>query len=325
MRLAGLALVAASSVAVEGLLLGPGAALRPPQPQLARQVRLRCCLGAVRLPVQLSGRLLNLCLLCTQSLARMAEAETEAEEMTEEEYMAELAKEQGGGGAKELSSDAKKVYWNMRSVTGVEFAPWMQVDPEAIAKAEKERKARKERAALSAEEIDGLSLDPQAAELGAGACLVLCSPFRLFQTASSRMFHRCYFPTCLLAISFLCRRWAQVEGHLGGGGRAEVVDRQRGGQQRLHCSTAEGRCVKRGCVPAGRRTCGYQACRQQSGHTRRFYLRPSSYKSTERPHSRPSALVAFHRADASPHPPRTPAPQGRRPSLTSPRLRSLHP
>lgn len=94
----------------------------------------------------------------------------EAEEMTEEEYLAELAKEEGEN-AQELSPDAKKVYWNMRSVTGVEFAPWMNVDPEAIAKAEKERKARKERAALSAEDIDGLSLDPQAAELGAGPCL----------------------------------------------------------------------------------------------------------------------------------------------------------
>lgn len=42
MHICSLVFVAASSVVVEGLLLGPGAALRPAQPQLARQVRLSC-------------------------------------------------------------------------------------------------------------------------------------------------------------------------------------------------------------------------------------------------------------------------------------------
>lgn len=70
-----------------------------------------------------------------------------------------------------LSNDAKKVYNNMRSSTGVEFAPWMKIDPEAIAKAEKERAARKARKAAASKVIDPMQLDPQAAELGAGGGL----------------------------------------------------------------------------------------------------------------------------------------------------------
>jgi len=45
----------------------------------------------------------------------------------------------------ELSPGAKKVINNMRSESGVEFAPWMKIDAEAIARAEKERKERKAR------------------------------------------------------------------------------------------------------------------------------------------------------------------------------------
>jgi len=85
--------------------------------------------------------------------------------MTEEEYQAE--QEQA-----ELSADAKQIVNNMRSSTGVEFAPWMKVDAEAIAKAKKERAARKARqAAEAAGKSDSMLVDPQAAELGAGGGL----------------------------------------------------------------------------------------------------------------------------------------------------------
>ena len=85
--------------------------------------------------------------------------------ISEEEYAAEVAQQQV-----ELSSDAKKVLKNMRSETGVEFAPWMQVDAEAIAKAKKDREARKARLAATARS-DSMLIDPQAAELGAGGGL----------------------------------------------------------------------------------------------------------------------------------------------------------
>lgn len=185
--------LAASSALVEGLLVSYGVAIRPVAPQLARQVRrfrsapppiplaIRCFTAAQGRgfqspPPSLLSSLLfpppaypsafppSLSLARAQPFARMAE-QTEAEEMSEEEYLAELEREQADDS---LSPEAKKVYWNMRSESGVEFAPWMKVDPEAIARAEAERKARKERQMAAAKELDTLSIDPQAAELGAG-------------------------------------------------------------------------------------------------------------------------------------------------------------
>ncbi len=70
----------------------------------------------------------------------------------------------------EMSQEAKKVINNMRSSTGVEFAPWMKVDAEAIAKAKKERAERKARTAAQSRS-DSMLIDPQAAELGAGGGL----------------------------------------------------------------------------------------------------------------------------------------------------------
>merc|ERR1719231_1283130 len=58
----------------------------------------------------------------------------------------------------------------MRSSSGVEFAPWMQVDAEAIAQAKKDRAARKARQS-AAGKADSMLIDPQAAELGAGGGL----------------------------------------------------------------------------------------------------------------------------------------------------------
>merc|ERR1719440_2046810 len=83
--------------------------------------------------------------------------------LTEEEYEAEKEVE--------LSQAAQKVVNNMKSSTGVEFAPWMKVDAEAIAKAKKEREERKARQAAQAGKADSMLIDPQAAELGAGGGL----------------------------------------------------------------------------------------------------------------------------------------------------------
>jgi hypothetical protein len=88
--------------------------------------------------------------------------------MTEEEYAASLEAEDALSEA-ELSEAARREANKMKSVTGVEFAPWMKVDPEAVARAKAEREARKARAGPS--QIDPLSIDPQAAELGGGGGL----------------------------------------------------------------------------------------------------------------------------------------------------------
>ena len=57
--------------------------------------------------------------------------------MTEEEYQAEL--DSGILDDEPLSADAAKIMSGMRSESGVEFAPWMKIDAEAIAQAKKER------------------------------------------------------------------------------------------------------------------------------------------------------------------------------------------
>merc|ERR1719421_2203493 len=51
------------------------------------------------------------------------------EEYTEEEYAAEQEAE--------LSKGAQQIINNMKSESGVEFAPWMKIDAEAIARAKK--------------------------------------------------------------------------------------------------------------------------------------------------------------------------------------------
>jgi len=89
--------------------------------------------------------------------------------ISEEEYEAEQVIE-GKAAEEDLSEDAKRVLRGMKSSTGVEFAPWMKVDPEAIAKAKADREARKARAAQGMRS-DAMLIDPQAAELGAGGGL----------------------------------------------------------------------------------------------------------------------------------------------------------
>jgi hypothetical protein len=90
--------------------------------------------------------------------------------ISEEQFQAEEAADEA---AAELSPEAERVMRGMRSSSGVEFAPWMKVDPEAIAKAKAEREARKARAAASQGGVrsDAMLIDPQAAELGAGGGL----------------------------------------------------------------------------------------------------------------------------------------------------------
>ena len=87
--------------------------------------------------------------------------------ISEEQFQAEEAADEA---AAELSPEAERVMRGMRSSSGVEFAPWMKVDPEAIAKAKAEREARKARqqASQGGLRADAMLIDPQAAELGAG-------------------------------------------------------------------------------------------------------------------------------------------------------------
>lgn len=68
----------------------------------------------------------------------------------------------------ELSEEAQRVYQKMRNKEGVELTPWMKIDPEAVAQAEKMRAARKARKEREAKSLDGVEIDPQAAELGGG-------------------------------------------------------------------------------------------------------------------------------------------------------------
>lgn len=88
--------------------------------------------------------------------------EEEFEAMTEEEYMKSLEEEEVMSQA-ELDEAARREANKMKSVTGVEFAPWMKVDPAAVAKAKAEREARKAKAGPSV--VDPLAIDAQAAEL----------------------------------------------------------------------------------------------------------------------------------------------------------------
>jgi len=87
--------------------------------------------------------------------------------ISEEEYAAEAA----AADDDQLSPEAERVMKGMVSSSGVEFAPWMKVDAEAIAKAKKERELRKAKQAASSLKSDSMLIDPQAAELGAGGGL----------------------------------------------------------------------------------------------------------------------------------------------------------
>mmetsp|Transcript_26272 Transcript_26272/g.82610 ORF Transcript_26272/g.82610 Transcript_26272/m.82610 type:complete len:205 (-) Transcript_26272:502-1116(-) len=155
-----------------------------------------------------------------------------SDEMSEEEFLAmqdaeELVDADGNvvTQTQELSEGAKRVVRGMRSETGVEFAPWMKVDAEAIARADRERKERKARQAAQAKQLDPYAMDPQAAELGAGAR----------PPPPPDAYLACKTPASA------ARRRPQVKDPIRGRGGAEVVHRQRGGQRRLHRAAATGR------------------------------------------------------------------------------------
>jgi len=105
-----------------------------------------------------------------RSQCAMQETE-EATERSEAEQQAIKARMARKGAPDELSEDAKKVFNNLRSESGVEFAPWMQLDPEEVARVERERAKRLAKGAESASAIGAMVSDPQAAEVGAGGGL----------------------------------------------------------------------------------------------------------------------------------------------------------
>jgi len=90
--------------------------------------------------------------------------------VSEEEFLA-------AGGVEadepELSAEAKIEASRMVSGSGVEWAPWMKIDAEAVASAKKERAARQAAAAAAKENqrTEILELDAQGAEVGALAGL----------------------------------------------------------------------------------------------------------------------------------------------------------
>jgi len=95
------------------------------------------------------------------------------EAMTEEEYEMELARE--AQERAEAQAEGAKEEGDLLSVEEQErikakvasFAPWMTVDPEAIAKAKKAREERRAKATA----VDAMRIDPQAAELNAASGL----------------------------------------------------------------------------------------------------------------------------------------------------------
>merc|ERR1719155_310879 len=101
----------------------------------------------------------------------LAVMQVEEEAMTEEEYEAELAAQEAAKAAnvKEEEEDIltpQEVEAMKAKIAN--YAPWMTVDPEAIARAKKACEDRKNAAPT---QIDGMQLDPQAAELNAAGGL----------------------------------------------------------------------------------------------------------------------------------------------------------
>jgi hypothetical protein len=132
---------------------------RGPRPQLSQTTSRRVAVGA-----SMQDEFPTL----EEELANGSITQEEYNEMSggisEEEYEAEQQQSQP------LSAGAQTVVNNMKSDSGVEFAPWMKIDAEAIARAKKEREERKKRSASNLRS-DAMLIDPQAAELGAGGGL----------------------------------------------------------------------------------------------------------------------------------------------------------
>jgi len=101
----------------------------------------------------------------------LAVMQVEEEAMTEEEYEAELAAQASmkASNVKEKQEDILTPEEVAAMKAKIEnYAPWMTVDPEAIARA---KKAREDRKNAAPSQVDGMQLDPQAAELNAASGL----------------------------------------------------------------------------------------------------------------------------------------------------------
>jgi len=90
---------------------------------------------------------------------RMAEDEEEFEEEFEEE----VAREE----AQELSAEGKSIANKLKSKTGDgrQLAPWLNIDPEEIARQQKMKAQIQARQTAAASRVDAMTIDPQAAEL----------------------------------------------------------------------------------------------------------------------------------------------------------------
>jgi len=100
----------------------------------------------------------------------------EEEAMSEEEYEAELALEEqakqdalGGKAVQEEENllapgEAERIKAEIKK-----RAPWMDIDPEAIARAKRDRENRKKEQAMKS--VDAMNIDPQAAEMNAASGL----------------------------------------------------------------------------------------------------------------------------------------------------------
>lgn len=150
------------------LAYNPQAAAVAPRPALRASASSRALFASIRMAEVVEEEFPTMEELAAEAGMSLEEYEKsmfgDAPAMTEEEYEMEQKEE-------ELSAGAQKVINNMKSSSGVEFAPWMKVDAEAIAKAKKERAERKARSAAVQGKGDNMLIDPQAAELGAGGGL----------------------------------------------------------------------------------------------------------------------------------------------------------
>merc|ERR1711871_1191577 len=93
-----------------------------------QMVAYRNCLLALAAGCATLGEALSLSAAARPALrSRLHQPVFMQEEMSEEEYLAQLAAEEKSAEA-EMSEDARRVQRGMRSASGVEFAPWMKVD-----------------------------------------------------------------------------------------------------------------------------------------------------------------------------------------------------
>lgn len=129
---------------VAGTSLRPGSALKRPTLNSARHTAAVTMQEEATLEEQLK-----------EGLITQEEYDMLSEAVDESEYLAELEKEPE---EKKLSKEAADEKSRLSGPTGVEFAPWMKIDPEAIAQAKKDRAARLERLEKERQETDSFRI-----------------------------------------------------------------------------------------------------------------------------------------------------------------------